>query len=411
MSFEGNDGLRQARLRTPSKRMLGRPMSQGELAAEVNTWLQRHTGARTPVDARAVGRWERGKVRRPNAEYRAALCAVLGCDEVELGWAPPPQRPAIVEEQIGPPRSSVVMVAAMAEAIQAADRKVGGGALYDEVSQYLTSTLAPRLLDPEHAGSPLFAAAASLAQIVGWMAHEAGQDVRARAHFDSAYRLALASGRGELVADVCGSMAHLATHGGEPAAAIRIAESGIEQARHAPGKTALLGRLHAMAARGYALGGDARRASVALSSAHQAVERASGSEAGEWLAPFDAASLAAETALCLLDLGELRAAEDAAQQVLSLRPPERVRSRALAQLTRARIAWETGAVDEAAALGADVCRTAPTVHSMPVRTKLNHLGSRMRPHHGVSEVAEFQALLSDLPALGHSRPREEPWPI
>ncbi|GGS34914.1 hypothetical protein [Actinokineospora fastidiosa] len=86
---EPNGRLRAARHRTPSRRVPGEPMSRAELAEAVNAWLWESTGKRYDLDARAVGRWERGVVRWPAAHYRAALRQVLRApDDTALGFAP-----------------------------------------------------------------------------------------------------------------------------------------------------------------------------------------------------------------------------------------------------------------------------------------------------------------------------------
>jgi hypothetical protein len=72
-----NDALRRARESRPSSRLPGCPMSRDELATLVNAWLRRETGEIYALDERAIGKWERGKVKRPSAPYRAALRAVL----------------------------------------------------------------------------------------------------------------------------------------------------------------------------------------------------------------------------------------------------------------------------------------------------------------------------------------------
>lgn len=64
-------------------------MSREELADEVAQWVtQRDSkGREVSFDANHLGKLERGAVRRPRADYVAALCAVLGATETELGLA------------------------------------------------------------------------------------------------------------------------------------------------------------------------------------------------------------------------------------------------------------------------------------------------------------------------------------
>lgn len=59
--------------------------------------------------------------------------------------------------------------------------------------RYLESDVS-RALFASPARSQVFAAAASVSEIAGWMAHDAGRDIEARHHLDRSYRLAQAAG-------------------------------------------------------------------------------------------------------------------------------------------------------------------------------------------------------------------------
>lgn len=74
-----------------------------------------------------------------------------------------------------------------------ADRQTGGGRLYGAVVRHLADQPAPRLVDTE-SGPQVFAAAAALTEMAGWMAHDSGQDERAERHFARALPLAHVAG-------------------------------------------------------------------------------------------------------------------------------------------------------------------------------------------------------------------------
>jgi hypothetical protein len=70
-------------------------MTRAELADAVNAWLWEHTGRRFELDDHLIGKWERGVVRQPIRQYRAALRAVLGVNtDTELGFRAPAHPPA-----------------------------------------------------------------------------------------------------------------------------------------------------------------------------------------------------------------------------------------------------------------------------------------------------------------------------
>jgi hypothetical protein len=64
----------------------GRVLSRQELAEAVNAWIYAHTERVCAIDARYIGKLERGETRWPAAHFRAGLRAVLGADtDRELG--------------------------------------------------------------------------------------------------------------------------------------------------------------------------------------------------------------------------------------------------------------------------------------------------------------------------------------
>jgi hypothetical protein len=75
-----NDDLRSARLCLPSATQSGRSMSRQELADAVNKQVK------NPIDDKYIGKLERGEIRWPRPERRAALRIVLGVDhDADIG--------------------------------------------------------------------------------------------------------------------------------------------------------------------------------------------------------------------------------------------------------------------------------------------------------------------------------------
>lgn len=85
-----NIELRRARVRTPSRHSPGLALGRAELAELVAAEVYRRTGREVPLDAHYVAKLERGVIRWPSADYRAALRAVLGeVTDAALGFRPP----------------------------------------------------------------------------------------------------------------------------------------------------------------------------------------------------------------------------------------------------------------------------------------------------------------------------------
>jgi transcriptional regulator with XRE-family HTH domain len=404
-----NDLLRRARERMLSSRLPGCPLSRDELAERVNAWLLAATGETFALDERAVGRWERGRVARPSAPYRSALRAVLEVDDDrDLGFGgPAPPTVGVTIADAGPP--TVEAIRAMAGSMHVADRKLGGGRLYGSVMSYLQNEVAHALF-ASVSGAAVFAAAASLTEIAGWMAHDSGRDVDARIHFDGSYRLSLAAGSPALAANMCASMSHLAGQLGMTDDALRLADTGLDRAAETGGIARIYARLHAMRAKAHAMRGE-RTASLAdLAGAERALGGTESNEHAGWSAHFDEASLAAETATTLHLLGDLRAAENQAASVIALRQGDRVRSGAFGRLSMALILLDSGRIDEAAALGRAVSTVALTLSSARVRARLGELAVALRARPVTDEA---RLCLADVDLLNNRKPSQviNPWPV
>jgi len=305
--------------------------------------------------------------------------------------------------------ADVAAIRAVADAFTRADLRVGGGRLYEAVAIYLETEVGPRLVEPTQ-GAALFAAASSLASVAAWMAHDGGENATSRSHFRQAYQLAVASGNTAVVADVCTGMAHLATELGKPRDAVRIAEQGLQRVAHGSRSSRVVSRLHAMRARGLALAGERAATYAALRMAEQALNQAGPTESEEWVSPFDQASLSAETALSLRDVGDLIGAEHHARVVLQLRGGERLRSRSLGQLTLAHTLLARRRLDEAAQLGHLICNATTALTSARVHNQLRDLDSQLISRSSSSVVSQLHERLIDMTSRKRDNEESE-WPL
>jgi transcriptional regulator with XRE-family HTH domain len=401
------------------------------------------------VDVKTVGNWESGKTE-PLPHKRPKLAAVLnvGADRLEELLRVDPGHVAVepssdhagaeaaaaahVDEQrrslpavsdvhlLGPVQptqpdrqADLTTIQAMATAFQVADRKVGGGQIYSTVVHYLQTEISPRLFDPasDILGDRLFEAAASLTEIAGWMAHDSGRDQHAQRHFSQSYRLAKAADHPALLANICASMSHLAGQLHQATDAVRIAQVGLTYAERGPARQRLSARLHAMSARGFAMQGDAEASRRALMDAERVLERLHEDTPAEWISQFDEASLAGEAALCFDALGDRRQAERQARRVVELRVGDRVRSRAFGQLTLAEVLAGGGEIDEAAALGREICAAAGSLTSNRVRSRLADLETTLRPHSSAPTVQLFLADCSHVLQPAAAPESDTSWPL
>ncbi|GGU80445.1 helix-turn-helix domain-containing protein [Kitasatospora aureofaciens] len=278
---------------------------------------------------------------------------------------------------------------ATVEAFRRADRQAGGGRLYSAVVHHLSDQVAPRLVDIA-SSSRVFAAAAALTEMAGWMAHDSGRDDLAARHFARALFFARASGDLPLTAHVAASTSHLSLQTGDPAKAVHWATVGIELAGRGPHLPSLLARLNTMLARALAASQHYGPASQALDHAHAALALGADDE-HPWLSPFDHATLASESALAFTDLGRAEEALRYGKQAVVLREEGRTRSLTFSRITLVRIHADCGDLDAAISVGTELLDTSPTLGSVRVVHQMDELRELLGRHRDYGPVCEYLA--------------------
>ncbi|MFE2578794.1 helix-turn-helix domain-containing protein [Streptomyces sp. NPDC059378] len=304
-------------------------------------------------------------------------------------WEP---APAAAEHQRAdhPPPDGDDLVAM--DHFRSADRQTGGGRLYGAVVRHLSDRVAPRLVDLG-SGPQVFAAAAALTEMAGWMAHDSGRDDHAAQHFARALPLARTSGDMPLAAHIAASSSHLARETGDTAGAVGWARTGLDLAVQGPRIPALTARLHTMQARALAVAVQRAPAARALEAAHGDLDAAAAGH--PWLSPFDAAAMASEAALIMRDLQQYDQALAHAEQAVALREAGRARSLALSRITLVDVHVRRGDLDAAVHVGHDLLSTSPTLGSVRVVQQLDGLRRLLEPHRGYAPVKEYLTRFDD----------------
>ncbi|MGH7743953.1 MAG: helix-turn-helix domain-containing protein [Candidatus Dormibacteria bacterium] len=280
-------------------------------------------------------------------------------------------------------------------AFRAADRHVGGGHLYATVVDYLHTDMAPRLFGGNHQDKTVFTAAAALTEMAGWMAHDAGHDDQARAHFGRALDMSEVGCDRQLSAHVLASMSHLAHHTCQPHEAIRLARAGEDALSGGPRNSGLEAHVVAMQARGFAALGEPSETAALLGRAEKALEHSYSEESSVWVSRFDEGSLASEAARCMRQLRQLPQAQRHAERIIELRPTHRTRSRALGQLILATVLIEQGQPEQACALAKEVLDATQSLSSYPVIEQLRDLHQLLAPHNTNTVVKDFLDCLDE----------------
>lgn len=282
--MDANDELRAARRAHPSSRYPGEPLSRAELAELVAAHIHRRTRREAPVDSHYIAKLERGVIRWPNRQYRAALRAVLGAsNDAELGFRPPRRAAATP----APPALAAVVtasndeldadafdrLAAVVECPRRADLAVvehlaavlaRQRALEDRVGarSVLPTVLAEIELIDDLAGqargtvrAALIGLSGEYRQFLGWIGEDLGDPAAALGHYDRAMDAAQETGDANMVTSVLSLKSHLAWSQRDAGRAIGLAEAGQHDTnRVSPGVLALITQQQA---RGHALDGDA----------------------------------------------------------------------------------------------------------------------------------------------------------
>ncbi|MFD4926346.1 hypothetical protein ACFWNE_34235 [Streptomyces goshikiensis] len=301
------------------------------------------------------------------------------------------------EEQA--PRLAVVAGSGPAEQVQAMiqmfdemDNRFGGGGVRASIVHYLSSELAPMLQQrnlPSHQRRHLYTSAAKLAAMAGWCSYDSADYGLAERYMIQALRLCAEGGDRVLGGQILAGMSHLATSLGNPTDGVALARTGIATAKSAGSPLGLM-RLHAMAARGYAVLRDSQRATASLLAANRDLEASHGpAEESPWVRFLDHHYLEAEAALVHRDLGEAgRAARLALASVEA--NGDRRRRQAISRSVLATALLQQNKLDEAVGTASNAVDLLAGVHSERSVQALRDFRARLAPHRGEAVVRDFE---------------------
>jgi hypothetical protein len=293
--------------------------------------------------------------------------------------------------------SDVEAVRAMTAALTELDHRFGSGHVRPVVVHYLNSVVSGLLSGSyrESVGRELFAAAARLTELAGYMAVDTGQPGLAQRYYIQALRLAQAAGdRGYGGYVLAASMSHLAAQLGNPREIAQLARAAQEGARGrvTPRAQAMF---FAAEARGHALLGDARTCHEVAGKALRALEQAEPSAGDDpaWIAHFDQAYIADELAHCYRDLGRPEAAAQHASDALDGMPESRARRRAIGLVLLATAQVQQREVEQACHTGTRAAELLGGLRSSRGSEYLDDLQQRLEPYADEPAVREFGARL------------------
>ncbi|OQS14359.1 hypothetical protein B0T36_15330 [Nocardia donostiensis] len=206
----------------------------------------------------------------------------------------------------------------MCDAFANADHHLGGGYARATLARFIDEVVGPAVQGTydSHAAPQLYAVAARLCDLSGFMCFDSARQGLGQQYFRQALRLAKASGNAALGAHILTDMSMQAHYLDRPldavwlgTAAVRIAEKGESPATAA--------RCNALLARAHALAGNIRESNRAMLDSERALNRARHQNEPDWIRFFTERQLSAEFMYVAHDSCDVRAVQRLAPLVLA----------------------------------------------------------------------------------------------
>jgi tetratricopeptide (TPR) repeat protein len=276
----------------------GYPLSRTELAEAVNEYVGERTGREyVALDARAVGRYERGEVRWPQGIYREALRKILRIEtDAELGfwWTPrglagkKASNDIHVDASVAPSNKSAVPDLTSGEILSRFARIRQDMVESDNIfgpEQIIPAVLGQIKIMQDlhgrwngHAKADLLILQAKFGELAAWLHQDYGNHVKAEAWLRNSLNWGRDAGDHELTTYATARCSQLAGDSGD---GVRAVKMGTIARQMSPSRSRLAALAETYAAHGYALQGDSDRAEDAYNSAHRLLDRAADSDS-EW---------------------------------------------------------------------------------------------------------------------------------
>ncbi|MBF6397849.1 hypothetical protein IU438_18835 [Nocardia cyriacigeorgica] len=275
--------------------------------------------------------------------------------------------------------------------LMSVDFALGGGHVRETLITYFHANVIPvlRAASTGRTGRDVYAAAAEVAQLLGWSAYDAGSHAVAARYFSLGLRLADEAHNQMLGARLLANLSHQSNFIGNPSQALEFARAA-QAALRGRGAPKVETMCVMMEARALASLGDRRGASAAIIHAERVFERRAVDEP-EWIGYYDAAELAGDIAHAFRDLAAPAEAGEFARAALTPTTPRR--TRAFIQLVAAEVALAAEDLDQAAHIATSALHSGDGLSSHRYVSYLQKFTTSV-PNMGDPELAEFVDLLA-----------------
>ncbi|GAA5071856.1 hypothetical protein HNP84_007859 [Thermocatellispora tengchongensis] len=432
--------FQRARKQLSSPSAPGESASRQDIADLANAWIYDMYRREGGLNRHYIGKLERGEVRWPNSDYRAALRHIFGVErDSDLGFHRPQRtksasEPAITEEDVdrkgfirtalgaaaavslvelsepaSPARSSglpavvtegdIRKLRHIAGVFSSWDHTYGGGLVREAVAAQLRYSvgLLRHSRCPNSLRNDLFSAVGHLGHVAAFMAFDSFSHDDARRMFGMALGCAEEAGDWHLRAKILSSMARQAIWTGDADNGLTLIEFAMVRSdRLTPAERAML-----MSARARALAklGRVQETLATVGRGDEEFARVKPSEEPPWMRYYDAAQHAGDTGHALYDLAiNGKFVSEATGRLASAvagHTSAYVRSRAISGIKLASLTMVTGDPVEAAHIGARALTDAGTVRSRRAQTDMEELSRLALPHQRHGQVVELRRRITE----------------
>jgi hypothetical protein len=380
---------------------LGRKVTTGDLGFPVTNelpdiGLRFATSWRDTIEV-VTALWRSDLERRQFIVDSVFAAGAYATSAVRWLTAPPARIsvPTRSTRQVG--RADVDAIREVTQTFHRLDNLFGGGRARSTVVRYLYDEVGPLLHDgrySETVGRELFAAAAELTRLAGWMAYDLEQHGLAQRYLIQALRLAREANDHALGGEILAGMSHQAVYLYRADDALDLARAAYESATKA-GLPALASESLIMQAHALALDNEPSACGRALNAAEQAFERSGTTDIPQWLSYFDEAYMAAKFGHCFRELGQGNKAEYFARRSLDM-VDGYVRGRAFNVVLLANAQLQQQDLDAACATGNQALDLGSGLQSARTLKYVRDLRRRMSKFGRESVVSDFQARAHEL---------------
>ncbi|MBM9505457.1 sporulation protein [Actinacidiphila acididurans] len=221
----------------------------------------------------------------------------------------------------------VMAIRTAAEMFARLDFLYGGGHGHTTLRHYFRHEVLPLLSASysQKVGTALFAAAAEIAEVLGWTAYDIGNHALAHRYFLSGLRLTQVIDDRLMGATILANMSHQANYLGQTVRAAQLARAALEGGRgQATPRAQAIFAAHE--ARALSSAGDLTGASRAMNEAETFFEKAGTAQDPEYLAYVDEAEIIGEFSHCFRDLKRPAESLRFAEQAVARTDPQYART-------------------------------------------------------------------------------------